>query len=54
MIPIHETLTWNAKNPNAAKLFYAWMFSKDAQQLIHDEGGLRSYHPEVKEKEGWK
>ena len=42
----------NAPNPNAAKLFYAWMFSKDAQQLIHDVGGLRSYHPEVKEKEG--
>jgi len=42
----------NAQNPNAAKLFYAWMFSKDAQQLIHDVGGLRSYHPEVKEKEG--
>jgi iron(III) transport system substrate-binding protein len=44
----------NAQNPNAAKLFYAWMFSKDAQQLIHNEGGLRSYHPEVKEKEGRK
>ncbi|MDQ4135108.1 MAG: extracellular solute-binding protein [Pseudomonadota bacterium] len=42
----------NAQNPNAAKLLYAWMFSKDAQQLIHDVGGLRSYHPEVKEKEG--
>ena len=42
----------NAPNPNAAKLLYAWMFSKDAQQLIHDEGGLRSFHPEVKEKEG--
>ena len=42
----------NAPNPNAAKLFYAWMFSKDAQQLIHDVGGLRSFHPEVKEKEG--
>ena len=24
----------NAPNPNAAKLFYAFMFSKDAQQLI--------------------
>ena len=42
----------NAQNQNAAKLFYAWMFSKDAQQLIHDEGGLRSYHPEVVEKQG--
>jgi iron(III) transport system substrate-binding protein len=44
----------NAQNQNAAKLFYAWMFSKDAQQLIHDEGGLRSYHPEVVEKQGRK
>jgi iron(III) transport system substrate-binding protein len=48
----HAALLKNAPNPNAAKLFYSWMFSKDAQQLIHEVGGLRSYHPEVKEKEG--
>jgi iron(III) transport system substrate-binding protein len=48
----NAALLKNAPNPNAAKLFYAWMFSKDAQQLIHDVGGLRSFHPEVKEKEG--
>jgi iron(III) transport system substrate-binding protein len=48
----HAAILKNAPNPNAAKLFYQWMFSKEAQQLISEVGGLRSYHPEVKEKEG--
>ena len=48
----HGAVLKNAPNPNAAKLFYQWMFTKEAQQLISDVGGLRSYHPEVKEKEG--
>lgn len=39
-------------NPNAAKLFYAFLFSLEAQQLNSDFGGLRSFHPDVKEKEG--
>jgi iron(III) transport system substrate-binding protein len=39
-----------APNPNAAKLFYAFLFSLDAQQLNSDFGGLRSFHPGVKEK----
>ena len=37
-------------NPNAAKLFYAFLFSQEAQQLNSDFGGLRSFHPDVKEK----
>ena len=37
-------------NPNAAKLFYAFLFSLEAQQLNSDFGGLRSFHPDVKEK----
>ena len=41
-----------APNPNAAKLFYAFLFSIDAQQLNSDFGGLRSFHPDVKEKAG--
>jgi iron(III) transport system substrate-binding protein len=41
----------NAPHPNAAKLFYAYLFSLEAQQLNSDFGGLRSFHPEVKEKE---
>ena len=48
----HGAILKNAPNPNAAKLFYQWLYTKEAQQLISDVGGLRSYHPEVKEKEG--
>jgi iron(III) transport system substrate-binding protein len=37
-------------HPNAAKLFYAFLFSHEAQQLNSDFGGLRSFRPDVKEK----
>ncbi len=37
-------------HPNAAKLFYAFLFSQEAQQLNSDFGGLRSFRPDVKEK----
>src|SRR5277367_4629134 len=42
-----------APNPNAAKLFQSFCFSREAQQLIIDVGGLRSVHPQTKEKPGW-
>ncbi|WGF89126.1 extracellular solute-binding protein [Marinivivus vitaminiproducens] len=42
----------NAPHPNAAKLFYSYLFSLEAQQLNSDFGGLRSFHPGVKEKAG--
>jgi iron(III) transport system substrate-binding protein len=38
-----------AKNPNAARLFHAWSFTQEAQQIAVDDGGLRSFHPGVKE-----
>lgn len=41
-----------APNPNAARLFTAWSFTPEAQQLIVDTGGLRSAHPQVKDKPG--
>jgi iron(III) transport system substrate-binding protein len=41
-------------NPSAAKLFQSFCFSRDAQQLIIDAGGLRSVHPETQEKPGRK
>jgi iron(III) transport system substrate-binding protein len=41
-------------NPNAAKLFQSFCFSRDAQQLIIDAGGLRSAHPHTQEKPGRK
>jgi iron(III) transport system substrate-binding protein len=40
-------------NPNAAKLFQSFCFSREAQQLIIDIGGLRSAHPQTEEKAGW-
>jgi iron(III) transport system substrate-binding protein len=41
-------------NPNAAKLFQSFCFSRDAQQLSIDVGGLRSVHPQAQEKPGRK
>jgi iron(III) transport system substrate-binding protein len=41
-------------NPNAAKLFQSFCFSREAQQLIIDVGGLRSAHPQTQEKTGRK
>ncbi len=43
-----------APNPNAARLFQCYCFTQEAQQLIVDIGGLRSMHPQVKEKAGRK
>jgi iron(III) transport system substrate-binding protein len=42
----------NAPNPNAARLFQCYCFTPECQQLIVDFGGLRSMHPQVKEKAG--
>jgi iron(III) transport system substrate-binding protein len=50
----HGALLARAPNPNAAKLFYHFMYEAKTQQLLSDVGGLRSFHPNVKEKEGRK
>ncbi len=42
----------NAPNPNAARLFQSYCFSVEGQQSIIDVGGLRSMHPQTKEKPG--
>jgi iron(III) transport system substrate-binding protein len=44
----------NAPNPNAARLFQSFCFSPEAQQFSVDVGGLRSLHPQIKEKPGRK
>ena len=41
-----------APNPNAARLFYAWSMTAEAQQLNIDVGGLRSAHPKAVDKPG--
>jgi iron(III) transport system substrate-binding protein len=42
----------NAPNPNAARLFQSFCYTAEAQQLLIDVGGLRSVHPQTKEKPG--
>ncbi len=41
-----------APNPNAARLFQSFSFSPECQQLCIDIGGLRSVHPQAKDKAG--
>jgi iron(III) transport system substrate-binding protein len=43
-----------APNPNAARLFQCYCFTVECQQLVIDEGGLRSMHPQTREKAGRK
>ena len=52
MVVGNAALLKNAPNPNAARLFYHYMFTREAQQANSDIGGLRSFHREVKEKAG--
>jgi iron(III) transport system substrate-binding protein len=42
----------DAPHPNAARLFISFLFSREAQQLMSETGGIRSFHPEVKEPAG--
>jgi iron(III) transport system substrate-binding protein len=37
-------------NPNAARLFYAWSMTAEAQQMNVEVGALRSVHPLVKDR----
>jgi len=50
LVPGNAAIFKEAPHKNAALLFYDFIFSLPAQQLICDVGGLRSFHPEVKEK----
>ena len=43
-----------APNPNAGRLFQNYCFSVEGQQSLIDVGGLRSMHPQTKEKPGRK
>lgn len=52
MVVGNAALLKGAPNPNAARLFYHFMFTREAQQSNSDIGGLRSFHREVKEKAG--
>jgi iron(III) transport system substrate-binding protein len=51
-VPSCQGIAKNAPHPNAAKLFISYMVSRENQQYLVDVAGLRSFHPEVKEKPG--
>ena len=42
----------DAPHPNAARVFQNFLYTPKIQQLIIDEGGARSVHPDVKEPAG--
>src|ERR1700728_3537939 len=44
----------DSPHPNAARLFQSFSFSREAQQLIIEVGGLRSVHSQTEEKPGRK
>ena len=44
----------NAPNPNAARLFQSFFFSREAQQMLVDEFAHRSFHNQVKARPGQK
>jgi iron(III) transport system substrate-binding protein len=48
----HNGLLKAAPNPNAARLFQSFCYTAECQQLMIDVGGLRSVHPQTKEKVG--
>ena len=49
-IPGSAAIAKNAPHPNAARLFISFLFSREAQQFLVDDGGMRSFHPDVKPK----
>jgi iron(III) transport system substrate-binding protein len=51
-VPSCEGIAKNAPHPNAARLFISFLFSRETQQYLVDVAGLRSFHPEVKDKPG--
>jgi iron(III) transport system substrate-binding protein len=39
----------DAPHPNAARLFLSFLFSREGQQLLVEQGQLRSFHPDIQE-----
>ncbi|HEX8168327.1 MAG TPA: extracellular solute-binding protein [Beijerinckiaceae bacterium] len=51
-VPSPTAVLAKAPHPNAARLFQAFLYSPELQQLLIDEGGERSLHPLAKERPG--
>jgi iron(III) transport system substrate-binding protein len=48
----NAALLKKAPHPNAARLFYHYVFSLDGQRILSDKAGFRSFHPGIKERAG--
>jgi iron(III) transport system substrate-binding protein len=48
-VPSCEAIAKNAPHPSASRLFISFMFTRETQQYLVDDAGLRSFHPDVKE-----
>jgi iron(III) transport system substrate-binding protein len=53
-LPGSAAIADKAPHPNAARLLISFLFSRETQQFMSDVGGLRSFHPDVRLKEGRK
>jgi len=53
-LPGSAAIVDKAAHPNAARLLINFLFSRETQQFMSDVGGLRSFHPDVRLKEGRK
>lgn len=51
-IPGSAAVAKDAPHPNAARLFYSYLFSREAQQFLVDVGGMRSFRSDVTPKPG--
>ncbi|MBM3598177.1 MAG: extracellular solute-binding protein [Alphaproteobacteria bacterium] len=52
MITSPAAVMAKAPHPNAARVFYHYIHTLEAQQMLVDQGGLRSVHKQVKEPSG--
>jgi iron(III) transport system substrate-binding protein len=52
LIIVQSGVFQNAPNPNAARLFQSFFFSREAQQMLVDEFAHRSFHALVKPRAG--
>ncbi len=53
-LPGSAAIADRAPHPNAARLLVSFLFSREAQQFMSEIGGMRSFHPDVRLKDGRK
>lgn len=52
LVPIPTGVLDKAPHPNAGRLFRAFLYTREVQQMLIDVGNTRSFHPQITEKAG--